>query len=107
MSDTGIGMTAEQMQGLFKEFTQADSSTTRKYGGTGLGLALSRRLCQLMGGDITVESQSGKGSSFAVHLPAGTSDETDVSEREGAATAPSIPALNHTPTALETHTTSS
>jgi PAS domain S-box-containing protein len=69
-ADTGIGMTAEQMQGLFKDFTQADASTTRKYGGTGLGLALSSRFCRMMGGTIAVESQAGKGSLFTVRLPA-------------------------------------
>ncbi|MFL5807814.1 MAG: histidine kinase N-terminal 7TM domain-containing protein [Roseiflexaceae bacterium] len=69
-ADTGIGMTPEQIQGLFKDFTQADASTTRKYGGTGLGLALSARFCWMMGGAITVESQAGKGSLFTVRLPA-------------------------------------
>ncbi|HJZ50403.1 MAG TPA: histidine kinase N-terminal 7TM domain-containing protein [Roseiflexaceae bacterium] len=70
VTDTGIGMTQEQLDGLFKEFMQADASTTRKYGGTGLGLALSRRFCQMMGGDIAVASQPGQGSTFTVRLPA-------------------------------------
>jgi GAF domain-containing protein/DNA-binding response OmpR family regulator len=72
--DTGIGMTPEQMARLFQEFSQADAATTRKYGGTGLGLALSRRLCRMMGGDITVESQPGTGSTFTIRLPATVSD---------------------------------
>jgi len=69
VSDTGIGMTDEQLQQIFKPFTQADVSTTRKYGGTGLGLTISQRLCQILGGEISVESQDGKGSTFIVSLP--------------------------------------
>ncbi len=69
VSDTGIGMTDEQLEQIFKPFTQADASTTRKYGGTGLGLTISQRLCQILGGEISVESQDGKGSTFTVRLP--------------------------------------
>jgi signal transduction histidine kinase len=62
VTDTGIGMTPEQMGKLFQEFSQASSSTASKYGGTGLGLVISRRFCQMMGGDIAVESEPGRGS---------------------------------------------
>jgi signal transduction histidine kinase len=69
VTDTGMGMTAEQMGKLFQEFAQASSSTASKYGGTGLGLAISKRFCQMMGGDITVESEPGRGSAFTIRLP--------------------------------------
>lgn len=67
--DTGIGMTEEQKARLFEAFSQADRSIAQKYGGTGLGLALSRSFCQMMGGDITVETSPGEGSTFTVILP--------------------------------------
>jgi GAF domain-containing protein len=69
VSDTGIGMTAEQQAKLFEEFTQADASTAQRFGGTGLGLAITRKLARMMGGDVTVTSEPGKGSVFIVRLP--------------------------------------
>jgi signal transduction histidine kinase/CheY-like chemotaxis protein len=69
VSDTGIGMTPEQLSKLFTAFSQADSSIASKYGGTGLGLTISRHFCQMMGGDITVESVFGQGTSFTAELP--------------------------------------
>jgi signal transduction histidine kinase len=69
VSDTGIGMTAEQQAKLFEEFTQADASTAQNFGGTGLGLAITRKLARMMGGDVTVTSKPGKGAVFTVRLP--------------------------------------
>ena len=71
VSDTGIGMTAEQQAKLFEEFSQVDTTTAQRFGGTGLGLALSRKPARMMGGDVTVTSEPGKGSVFALRLPAG------------------------------------
>src|SRR5262245_19802639 len=69
VQDTGIGMTEEQLSRLFQEFSQAEASTSRRYGGTGLGLALSRKLAHALGGDITVESYPGTGSTFTAVIP--------------------------------------
>ena len=69
VSDTGIGMTEEQLGRLFEAFSQAEASTRSQYGGTGLGLAISRHFCRLMGGDLTVESTYGQGSTFTVRVP--------------------------------------
>jgi signal transduction histidine kinase/DNA-binding response OmpR family regulator/HAMP domain-containing protein len=69
VSDTGIGMNPEQMEKLFQPFTQADSSTTRHYGGTGLGLTITQRFCQMMGGSIGVQSEANKGTTFTIRLP--------------------------------------
>ena len=82
VSDQGIGMTQGQLKNLFKEFSQADSSTTREYGGTGLGLAISRRFCEMMGGDISVESVEGQGSIFTMFLPRIASSDDTTSSRE-------------------------
>ena len=70
MTDTGIGITQDNLQKLFKDFNQADASTASKYGGTGLGLALSRHLCRMMGGNIDVQSEFGRGSRFTIRIPA-------------------------------------
>ena len=70
VADSGIGMTAEQQAKLFQDFTQADATMAQRFGGTGLGLALSRKLARMMGGDVTVTSEPSKGSVFTVRLPA-------------------------------------
>jgi signal transduction histidine kinase len=69
IKDTGIGMSREQLGNVFNEFTQVHPANQTKYGGTGLGLAISRRFCRMMGGDIGVESEAGKGSVFTIRLP--------------------------------------
>ncbi len=85
VSDTGIGMSAEQQARLFERFTQADSSTTRRFGGTGLGLALTRSLAELMGGTVVVRSSPGTGSTFTVRLP--VEPTTEEAERRPAVAA--------------------
>jgi adenylate cyclase len=69
VSDTGIGMTEEQLGRLFEVFSQADTSTTKRFGGTGLGLAITKHFCTILGGDVTVESTPGKGTTFIIRLP--------------------------------------
>lgn len=94
VSDTGIGMTAEQMAKLFQPFAQADSATTRKYGGSGLGLVISRRLCRMMGGDVTMTSVPGKGSRFVASVlasPVADAATTDWAARKEAAAAQQAP----------------
>ena len=70
VEDNGIGMTPEQLERIFQQYTQAEARTTSQYGGTGLGLAISRRFCEMMGGEIRVSSTLGAGSIFTVRLPA-------------------------------------
>jgi signal transduction histidine kinase/DNA-binding response OmpR family regulator len=89
VSDTGIGMTPEQMGQLFQAFSQAEASTTRQYGGTGLGLAITRHFCRMMGGDITAESAMGQGSTFTVRLPAEVVDPKAAATPRAEATAAS------------------
>ncbi len=78
VKDTGIGMDEQQLQRIFHDFVQADASIARNYGGTGLGLTISRRLCQLLGGNISVSSQPGLGTEFCVVLPVDTARSTAV-----------------------------
>jgi signal transduction histidine kinase/CheY-like chemotaxis protein len=86
VTDTGIGLSPDQIVKLFQDFTQADPSTTRKFGGTGLGLALTRRFCQMMGGDVTLQSIPGKGSTFTIKIPA-----TVTEARHDAPVEPAVP----------------
>ncbi|MBX3417539.1 MAG: response regulator [Pirellulaceae bacterium] len=82
--DSGIGMTPEQLAGLFKPFSQADSTITRKYGGTGLGLAISKRLSQALGGDLSATSESGVGSTFTVQIDPGDLQDIEMTTNESA-----------------------
>ena len=91
VTDTGIGMTPDQMTRLFEEFAQADATTARHYGGTGLGLAITRRLCQMMGGDVTVASEPGKGSTFTVRLPFAASHTVDAPAHPAGEASPAEP----------------
>ncbi len=84
VQDTGIGMTPEQIGRLFQEFSQADASTTRRFGGTGLGLALSRHLCQMMGGNIKVVSEPDRGSTFTLRLPVVVKDVAPAKDHDEA-----------------------
>jgi signal transduction histidine kinase/CheY-like chemotaxis protein len=91
VSDSGIGIPPEKISHVFEEFSQADESTTRDYGGTGLGLPISRRFCQLMGGDITLESTVGEGSTFTIRLPLEVKALAEESEDAPEAPAVAVP----------------
>lgn len=82
VGDTGIGMTHEQMAKLFRPFSQASADTTKKFGGTGLGLVISQKICAMMGGDITVASEPGKGTTFTVSLPTGIREVSAPAEQQ-------------------------
>jgi PAS domain S-box-containing protein len=92
VSDSGIGMTPEQMGKLFQPFAQADTSTTRRFGGTGLGLTITRHFCQLLGGEVTVESEPGKGATFTMILPAEIDNLAESPAPSGEAAQPQLQA---------------
>jgi len=100
--DTGIGMTPDQQAKVFEAFTQADASTTRTYGGTGLGLAITKSFCRLMGGDVTLASEAGKGTTFTIRLPAVTraASDTAVSAAEKRSEGPQVTEPEHAPIVL-------
>ncbi len=94
VADTGIGMSEEQLGRLFQRFAQADESTTRNFGGTGLGLALTRAFCRLLGGDVAVESTLGEGTAFTLRLPAIMPEQRAADEPDAPAPATAEPGQN-------------
>ena len=99
IADTGIGIPADKFDDIFESFRQVDTSTTRKFGGTGLGLTICRNLAQALGGDIHVESEEGKGSRFIVDLPLIPAEAPEVLERPGAGSGTSMLILDRNPIA--------
>jgi signal transduction histidine kinase len=81
VQDTGIGMSQEQLDRLFQPFVQADDSTSRSYGGTGLGLMISHRFCEMMGGSVAVKSEVGEGSNFTIVLPINLGDTVGLEKK--------------------------
>jgi signal transduction histidine kinase len=97
VADTGVGMSRQQAERIFDAFTQADVTTTREYGGTGRGLAIVSRFCELMGGSVSVESHPGEGSTFFVHLPAeAAAGEADIVSDGGGDDFAESPVLSRT-----------
>jgi len=92
--DTGVGIDAQAAQRIFEPFVQADSSITRRFGGTGLGLSISRRLARLLGGDLTVNSDVGRGSIFTLTVPTGSLEGVRLAQRADADVVPTAPNLN-------------
>ncbi len=108
VSDSGIGMTPEQLEKLFQPFTQADSSTTRQFGGTGLGLSITKSFCEMMGGLISVASEPGRGTVFTLRLPARVTDAkpapepvADACPPQPRSTAPLVLVIDDDPSARE------
>jgi PAS domain S-box-containing protein len=89
VTDNGIGMSAEHLEKVFEAFTQAEGSTTRKYGGTGLGLTITKKFCQMLGGDLSVESEFGSGTTFSFRIPAHIENGQNESSETAAATSAS------------------
>ena len=102
VSDTGIGLSPEQLGTLFRPFTQADASTTRDYGGTGLGLAISKRLAEMLGGDVTASSRHGEGSTFSLTIDVGSLAGVRLLDAPEIPDAPKTEALAPTPATLDT-----